>query len=109
MVSALDVYQQKQVVARTRAQIPLLQAREALLRHELALLLGLPPRAALSVSRNEMPVLPELPRPGLPADLLEWAPARQKAVDLFHQLWHQLAPAAQRGFDQLCGPTREAA
>ena len=47
--------------------------------------------------------------PGLPDDLLEWAPLRQQAVDLFHQTWSQLAPAAQRGFDELCVPVREAA
>ncbi len=47
--------------------------------------------------------------PGLPADLLEWAPVRQEAVDLFHRSWRQLAPAARQGFDQLCVPAREAA
>jgi phenylacetic acid degradation operon negative regulatory protein len=47
--------------------------------------------------------------PGLPDDLLEWAPLRHQAVHLFHHTWHELAPAAQRGFDQLCAPVREAA
>lgn len=47
--------------------------------------------------------------PGLPADLLEWAPVRQDAIDLFHECWQRLAPAARQGFDQLCAPVREAA
>ncbi|MCP3857370.1 MAG: PaaX family transcriptional regulator [Actinomycetia bacterium] len=47
--------------------------------------------------------------PGLPTDLLGWAPTRQAAVELFHEIWHQLAPAAQRGFEHLCVPAKEAA
>ncbi|MCP5026018.1 MAG: PaaX family transcriptional regulator [Actinomycetia bacterium] len=47
--------------------------------------------------------------PGLPADLLDWAALRHDAVELFHREWRELAPAAERGFDQLCVPAREAA
>ncbi len=43
-----------------------------------------------------------------PRDPLEWAPTRQATVELFHQTWHQLAPAAQRGFEHLRVPVREA-
>ncbi|MFY9940684.1 MAG: TolC family protein, partial [Desulfobacterales bacterium] len=42
ITSALDVYQQKQVVEGVRAQIPLVVAEEALQRHELAILIGQP-------------------------------------------------------------------
>ena len=52
MVSALDVYQQKQVVERIKAEIPLVEAQEQLLLHELALLLGKPPRTGLKISRD---------------------------------------------------------
>jgi NodT family efflux transporter outer membrane factor (OMF) lipoprotein len=70
IVSALDVYQQRQVVAEVEAEIPLVEASEQLLRHELALLLGRPPGASLEIRATELPLPPALPFLGLPADLL---------------------------------------
>ena len=74
MVSALDVYQQQQVVDDIRAEIPLVEAREELLRHELALLLGKPPKTFLKISRKDLPIPVEIPATGLPADLLAARP-----------------------------------
>jgi outer membrane protein TolC len=74
MVSALDVYQQKQVVDDIRAEIPLVEAREQLLRHELALLLGKLPQTFLNISREDLPKPIEIPATGLPADLLSARP-----------------------------------
>jgi NodT family efflux transporter outer membrane factor (OMF) lipoprotein len=87
MVSALDVFQQKQVVEKVKAEIPLVEEREELLRHQLAVLLGKPPRTDLSVARTELPESPPLPPTGLPADLLANRPdvraagMRLKAAD----------------------------
>jgi len=74
MVSALDVYQQKQVVENVRAKIPLVEAETQLLMHELAVLLGRPPRSDLSLNRKTMPSIGQLPALGLPADLLAARP-----------------------------------
>ena len=74
MVSALDVYQQKQVVANVRARIPLVEARIQLLKHELALLLGRPPRSDMQLGQAELPDIGRLPAVGLPADLLAERP-----------------------------------
>lgn len=87
MVSALDVFQQKQVVENVKAQIPLAEEREELLRHQLAVLLGKPPRTVLAVDRSALPELPSLPPTGLPVDLLANRPdvraagLRLKAAD----------------------------
>ncbi len=70
MVSALDVFQQKQVVENVAAEIPLVREREELLRHQLAVLLGRPPRTELAVDRDTLPEPSPLPPTGLPADLL---------------------------------------
>ena len=97
MVSALDVYQQKQIVESVRAEIPLVEAQEQLLRHELAVLLGKPPRTFLSISRENLPIPTELPATGLPADLLSARPdlraagMRLKAAD-----WQVAAARANR-------------
>lgn len=87
MVSALDVFQQKQVVEKVKAEIPLVEEREELLRHQLAVLLGKPPRTDLAVARTELPEPAPLPPTGLPADLLANRPdvraagLRLKAAD----------------------------
>jgi multidrug efflux system outer membrane protein len=97
MVSALDVYQQKQVVERIKAEIPLVEAEEQLLLHELALLLGKPPRARLGISRDSLPVPDQVPSTGLPADLLAARPdvraagSRLRAAD-----WQVSAARANR-------------
>ena len=70
MVSALDVYQQKQVVARTNADIPLAVQQEQILLHELAILLGRPPRSAIDITTKTPPMPEALPSTGVPADLL---------------------------------------
>ena len=74
MVSALDVYQQKQVVENVRAKIPLVAAQIQLLKHDLALLLGRPPRSDLNLTQSSLPLIGRLPAVGLPADLLAARP-----------------------------------
>ncbi len=74
MVSALDVYQQKQVVEKIKAEIPLVEEQEQLRQHELAVLLGKPPRATLRINRIKLPKPSPLPPTGLPADLLSARP-----------------------------------
>ncbi|BBO78665.1 membrane protein [Desulfosarcina widdelii] len=74
MVSALDVYQQKQVVENVRAKIPLVEAEIQLLMHELAVLLGRPPKSNLKLNQKTMPTIGQLPPLGLPADLLAARP-----------------------------------
>ncbi len=74
MVSALDVYQQKQLVENVQAEIPLVEEKERLRRHELAVLLGKPPGADLKITADRFPDLPALSAVGLPAGLLSARP-----------------------------------
>ena len=93
MVSALDVFQQKQVVENVKAEIPLVAEREELLRHQLAVLLGRPPRSALGLERSTLPEAPPLPPTGVPADLLSNRPdVRAAGVRLRAADW-QIAEA----------------
>ena len=97
MVSALDVYQQKQVVENVRARIPLVEAETQLLMHELAVLLGLPPRADLGLRQTEMPVIGRLPSLGLPGDLLANRPdVRAAGMRLKAAEWQVAAARANR-------------
>ncbi len=84
MVSALDVYQQQQVIDRLRAEIPLAQAEKSRLANELSVLLGTVPGSIDDVSRDELPGLPPAPPAGIPADLLRYRPdirAAQKRLE----------------------------
>ena len=97
MVSALDVYQQKQIVDDVRAEIPLVEAQEQLLRHELALLLGKPPKTTLNISREDLPEPVGIPATGLPADLLSARPdLRAAGMRLWAAEWQVAAARADR-------------
>jgi outer membrane protein, multidrug efflux system len=97
MVSALDVYQQKQVVENVKAEVPLVEAEEQLLLHELALLLGKPTGTSLKISREDFPESTEIPATGLPADLLSSRPdLRRAGMRLQAADWQVAAARANR-------------
>ncbi|MDY7035285.1 MAG: efflux transporter outer membrane subunit [Thermodesulfobacteriota bacterium] len=97
MVSALDVYQQRQVVEKIKAEIPLVEAREHLLLHELALLLGELPKTPLAINRETLPLLSRIPATGLPADLLAKRPdVRASGLRLKSADWQVAAARAAR-------------
>ena len=97
MVSALDVYQQRQVVERVRAEIPLVESQEQLFLHELALLMGKPPRTQIQISRSSLPIPAEVPAIGLPADLLASRPdVRAVGMRLRAADWQVAAARANR-------------
>lgn len=74
LATALDVLQQRQQVAGSNAQRPLVEARIAVLEHQLAVLLGAPPEHLESPARAAFPALPALPGVGVPADLVRRRP-----------------------------------
>jgi len=80
MVSALDVYQQRQQLAGTRAQIPLIESRIKVLSHKLAVLLGdMSVSSGQQTTDNSLPNLPDIPALGLPCELLRLRPDVQAA------------------------------
>ncbi len=74
MVSALDIFQQKQAVHRVLAQIPLAEARLRTLHNELALLVGATSSSQVKISSDRLPDLPPLPHTGLPLELIKNRP-----------------------------------
>jgi NodT family efflux transporter outer membrane factor (OMF) lipoprotein len=97
MVSALDVYQQKQIVEDIMAEIPLVEAEEQVLKHELALLLGKPPGSSLKIGREDLPEPAEIPATGLPADLIASRPdLRRAGMRLQAADWQLAAARANR-------------
>jgi outer membrane protein, multidrug efflux system len=97
MVSALDVYQQQQVIDDIRAQVPLVEARKRRLSNELAILLGKAPQGSLEILRSDLPNLSPMPPFGIPADLLENRPdIRAAQFRLKSAGWNLSAAKANR-------------
>lgn len=97
MVSALDVYQQKQAVASVNASVPLVQLQETQLTHQLAYLLGRSPQSDLKIETHDLPTLKAPPPIGIPADLLANRPdVRAAGLRLQGADWLVAAARADR-------------
>ncbi len=72
--TALDIYQQRQVVAETVAAIPNIEATLQTIMHDLAVLAGKPPLADIGLKETRFPEIGGLPDIGVPADLLARRP-----------------------------------
>lgn len=97
LATALDVSQQRQIVAATETLIPpVLRAAETA-SQQINLLLGRPPGAKLELTGNGLPPLPPLPEAGLPAGLLESRPDLQAAWQRLRSAeWELSAARADR-------------
>jgi NodT family efflux transporter outer membrane factor (OMF) lipoprotein len=80
LASALDVFQQRQVVEQVRAQIPLAEQQEQRLLNELALLLGRMPFGAPKVDSEPLAIPRDVPATGLPIQLLSARPDIRAAM-----------------------------
>ncbi len=80
LASALDVFQQRQLVAQSRAQIPLVERNERQLLNELAVLLGRPPNEVPKIESRAFTVPAHIPATGIPAQLLTARPDIQAAL-----------------------------
>jgi len=74
LASALDVMQQRQLVERVKAMMPLIELQERLRLNELAVLMGRQPYSGTDFERQTLPELDDLPAAGIPAQLLEFRP-----------------------------------
>lgn len=70
IVTALEVYQQQQIVESTRAMIPSAELQLELQKSQLAVLLGRSNSSDIEIKTVAAPTLPLLPATGLPSDLL---------------------------------------
>jgi NodT family efflux transporter outer membrane factor (OMF) lipoprotein len=80
LASALDVFQQRQVVEQVRAQMPLAEQQEQRLLNELALLLGRMPFEAPTVALEPLQIPRDVPATGLPIQLLNARPDIRAAM-----------------------------
>ncbi|MHC4873736.1 MAG: efflux transporter outer membrane subunit, partial [Planctomycetota bacterium] len=97
LATALDVYQQRQIVAQTQAQIPLSEIEEKATLYKIAILLGKPPTKCPELKVSELPGYRPLPATGIPADILENRPdLRAAKLRLESADWNVAAAKADR-------------
>lgn len=93
--SALDVSQQREVLAEASSQVPLIEKQEQLLLNTLAFLIGKPHAQKIQVHSQNLPEPPPLPDIGLPARLLKNRPDIQAAkMRLISSQWDVKAAEA---------------
>jgi multidrug efflux system outer membrane protein len=93
LASALDVLQQRQLVEKTKAQLPLIEMQEGLFKNQLAVLLGRMPNELPENTHQELPVLDTPPAAGLPVQLLQNRPDIVGAVKRLEATDQDLAAA----------------
>lgn len=95
LVGALDVWQQRQQVTGSKAQVEVVDGQLAVAGHRLAVLLGAAPGAVELPTGGDLPALPPVPEAGVPAHVLARRPdirAAQKRVEaLDHRVTVALA------------------
>lgn len=78
---ALDVLQQKETLAASKALLPPVQAETAITKNQLAILLGQSPTQPLKIKHHRLPKLVPLPGHGLPLELIQRRPDIRAAWD----------------------------
>ena len=94
---ALDISQQRAVLAEAKAKLPMLQLSEQQQHNALAVLMGRAGAGNLTISQAALPELIPLPATGLPADLLAARPdVRAAGLRLHAADWQVSAARADR-------------
>jgi multidrug efflux system outer membrane protein len=97
LASALDVFQQRQLVEQSRAQLPLVEQAERQLLNELALLLGRTPFSLPQIKAQYIEIPNDLPQTGLPVQLLADRPDIRGAMQRLEAAdWNVAAARADR-------------
>ena len=100
-VQAIDVLQQQQQLEDSRCQLVLARARQEVLAHALAVLVGKVPTSELSGVEGPLPPLPALPETGVPAELVRRRPDIRGAAMRLAAAHHNLAAAAADRFPRI--------
>lgn len=97
IAESVDVLQQRQILASSQSELPLLIAKEQVLLNALSVLIGGTPLERPTVIQKELPELIALPPTGLPSDLLINRPdIRASGLELFSAEWSVAEARANR-------------
>ncbi len=94
-IRAVDILRQAQLLESTKEQRIIFATNVNLLENRLAVLLGKQPQNELETEVTDLPVLPELPEPGLPLELLRRRPDLQQSYALLLAADRDMASAVR--------------
>lgn len=97
LASSVDVFQQRELVARVEGRIPLVETQTALILNQMSLLLGKPHQGPPIIDMMTLPTLKQIPALGLPMELLANRPDVQASgARLQAARWQWAAARAAR-------------
>ncbi|WP_279591370.1 efflux transporter outer membrane subunit [Halospina denitrificans] len=96
-----DVLRQRQLLESTREQKLTIESRIQVFEHQLAVLLGKPPRSAIDQAGRSLPELPPLPETGLPVELVQRRPDVRRAHNRLRAADAALAAAISNQYPRL--------
>jgi NodT family efflux transporter outer membrane factor (OMF) lipoprotein len=97
LASALDVFQQRQLVAQSSARIPLVERSERRLLNELSVLLGRTPYGIPQITSHTFEIPADVPVAGIPVQLLSTRPDIRAAMRRLESAdWNVAAAKADR-------------
>lgn len=100
-VGIADMLQQRQLVESNRGEKAQALARAKVLEHQLAILLGYPPKQKVAPEVTALINLPPMPKPGLPAELIQHRPDIRSAYFSVQAADSDLAAAIADRFPRL--------
>lgn len=104
-ISAADVLQQKQQLSATESEVPLVKSRKAVLKNQLAVLLGKAPHdfrpPVADSQKTELPTIPAFPHTGIPAETLLQRPDIRAAGFQLEAANYRVAEAVASQFPRL--------
>ena len=99
--SVVDVYQQRQQLASTRSQVPVVKSRLRTLENRLQVQLGRSPGNLTIKVAHDFPELPKLPLTGIPVDLLQNRPDLRRIFNEMSAIDHRVAEAVADRFPKI--------
>lgn len=101
LVRGVDILRQQQLLEGTTEQKITAEVRVQMLQHQLAVLLGQAPRQTFSDALDQLPLLPPLPKTGVPIELVKRRPDVQSAYNLLQAADRELAVAISSKYPRL--------
>jgi len=105
-IRAVDILRQAQLLESTREQQIIFSTNVRLLKNQLAVLLGKQPQETMEFDSGTLPNLPELPKTGLPLELVRRRPDLQQSYALLLAADRDMASAVRNKYPRISINTR---
>ena len=105
-IRAVDILRQAQLLESTKEQQIIFSTNVSLLENQLSVLLGRQPQESIAFEYSALPKLPELPKTGLPLELVRRRPDLQQSYALLLAADRDMASAVRNKYPRISLNTR---